>query len=133
MMMIPVYVSVSQVHGCGVFAVKPITKGTVVWAYEPSIDRTMSAFAIEYVHPRVRDFVRERGYVNPARAENWVVCADEAQFLNFPLEGETANLHLGGIIDGEHLLIASCDIDAGAELFVPPESDADYDRKMKER
>jgi hypothetical protein len=60
-----------------------------------------------------------------------VICVDEAQFLNFPRVGESANLCLGGLQDGEHLLLAAVDIPAGTELTVPPESDTDYARKMK--
>lgn len=58
------------------------------------------------------------------------MCGDEAQFLNFPPEGEKANIQLGGVVDGQDVLITARDIKAGEELTVPPESDADYSRKI---
>jgi hypothetical protein len=130
MLTIPVEIQKSAIHGFGVFAIAPIKKGTVVWMFEPGLDQRVSKLVVEYLDQRKRDYVMQRGYINPKEPEVVVMCIDEAQFMNFPVAGEQANIQLGGLQDGEHILIAALDIPAGAELTAPPESDADYQRKL---
>ena len=123
----------SEIHGTGVFATEPIHIEQVVWIFDPSLDRVLSQYAVKYGDPEIMLYIMERGYVNPARQHQWIVCVDEAQFLNFPRKGDDANLKLGGVIEGENVLLAARDIAPGEELTVPPESDADYSRKMEGR
>ena len=132
MMTIPVTVGKSEIHGTGVFAAHDIRNGQVLWMFTPGLDRTISDFAMEYAEPRVRQFIFERGYLNLDRKQ-WVICIDEAQFWNFPAKGESANSMMGNELDGEKLVIAARDIKAGEELTIPPESDGDYERKVKDR
>jgi hypothetical protein len=96
------------------------------------MDRAISDYSVKYGDPEVMRFIQERGYINPARPKLWILCCDESQHLNFPKKGEQANLRLGGIIDGEHVLLAAREINPGEELTVPPESDLDYERKMSQ-
>jgi SET domain-containing protein len=133
MMRVPVTVGKSAIHGLGVFAIDPIRKGTVLWQYEPGFDHQVSEYSIKYGEKRIQDFVRERGYINPDDPQVWVVCVDEAQFWNFPKRDEPANTELGGLVDGEFLILAARDIEPNEEITIPPESDADYERKMKGR
>jgi hypothetical protein len=133
MIRVPCEVKKSEIHGTGVFATEALHTDRVVWTYEPGMDRAISDYAVKYGDPEVMRFIQERGYINPARPNLWILCCDEGQFINFPKEGETANLRLGGLIDGEYVLLAARNIESGEELTVPPESDADYDRKMKSR
>ena len=133
MIRVPCEVRKSEIHGSGVFATEALRADRVVWTYEPGMDRAIGHYSVKYADPEVMRFIKERGYINPARPEMWILCCDESQFLNFPKTGETANLRLGGVIDGEHVLLAARNIDVGEELTVPPESDADYERKMKSR
>lgn len=128
MLTVPVEIRKSEIHGCGVFAAKDIRKGDVVWMFD-HLDQRWPGYTVEYWEPRLRAYAEQRGYVN--KRGEVVICVDEAQFLNFPRIGETANLCLGGTQDGEDILLAAVDIPAGTELTVPPESDADYARKMK--
>lgn len=128
MLTVPVEIRKSEIHGCGVFTVKDLRKGDVVWMFD-HVDQRCTGWAAEKWESRLRAYAEQRGYVNE-RGEV-VLCVDEAQFLNFPRVGEAANLCLGGKQDGEYLLLAAVDIPAGSELTVPPESDADYARKMK--
>ena len=132
-MRVPCQVRPSEIHGTGVFATETLAAGRVVWAYEPGLDRGITDFSVNHSEKRVADYIRARAYINPARPSMWIVCIDEAQFLNFPKEGEQANLSLGGSQDGENLLLAAREIQPGEELTVPPESDEDYFRKTKQR
>ena len=102
-----------------------------MWMFSPGLDRRISVEAHKFLEPRARDFILQRGYINPGAPDEIVLCIDESQFLNFPPPSQPANLQLGGIQDGEHILLAAHDISAGEELTVPIESDADYQRKME--
>jgi hypothetical protein len=128
MLTIPVEIRKSKIHGYGVFALEDIKQGTVVWMFEPGFDRKVSRLLAENCGKK--NYIFERGYINPKNADMIVLCIDEAQWINFPPPELQANLKLGGLQDGEHLLLAAINIPAGAELTVPPESDADYERKM---
>jgi len=131
MLTIPVEIRKSPIHGYGVFAVTDIHRGDVVWMFHPGLDRRVSAEEVKYCEPRAKEFLLQRGYINPRYPNAIVLCADESQFLNFSPPHLPANLQLGGLQDGEHMLLAACDIASGDELTVPPESDADYKRKME--
>jgi hypothetical protein len=133
MMMIPVEVRKSEIHGYGIFAIANIPEGAVLWAFVPGLDHMVSGYAVKYGDPRASSYIQERGYLSPEKPNVWVICVDEAQFWNFPKRGEEANCRLGGELDGEKLIMADRDIKVGEELTVPPESDADYDRKMETR
>ena len=98
--------------------------------FSPGVDRKIPMTQIHYGDPQETEFIKERGYINPNRLGQWVICVDEAQFLNFAPENEKPNLRLGEEQDGENLLIAARDIAEGEELTVGPESDADYVRKI---
>jgi uncharacterized protein len=133
MMTIPVEIQRSDIHGLGIFAVEKIGKGKVLWSFTPGLDRSVSDYVIRYGEPKTCQYVKERGYVNPMNPKAWVICVDEAQFWNFPKRGEEANCTLGGVQDGEALILAARDIEPGEELTVPPESDASYEQKMEGR
>ena len=133
MMRIPVTVGKSKIHGLGIFAVDPIAKGAVLWQFEPGLDRPISEYSIKYGEKRIADFLRDRGYINPANPKVWILPCDEAMFWNFPRNGEKANTELGGLVDGEFLILAARDIEPNEELTIPPESDLDFARKMKGR
>jgi SET domain-containing protein len=133
MLIVPVEIKKSAIHGFGVFAKTDIKKGTVVWMFEPGLDQRIPKLVVENSSQRKRDYIMERGYVNPKNPEMVVLCIDAAQFLNFPADGTEANIWLGGLQDGEQILIAAEDISAGTELTVPTESDADFERKMSQR
>lgn len=132
MLVVPVEIRKSEIHGYGIFALEDIRHGTVIWQFTPGLDRVTSIFAIRNAEPRVRDYVMERGFINPQEPDEVVICVDEAQFCNFPKPSDLANTELGGVIDGQNLLLAAEDIMAGTEITVPPESDLDYSRKMKQ-
>jgi len=130
MLTVPVEIRKSEIHGYGVFARTDIRHGTVIWQFTPGLDGVASLYAVENAERGAKRFMMERGFINPSRPDEVVICVDEAQFMNFPKRGVSANTELGGVIDGQHLLLAAEDIMAGIEITVPPESDLDYERKM---
>jgi hypothetical protein len=130
MLRIPVQVRTSQIHGEGIFALTDIRKGALLWEFDPGLDRRISSFAVKHAEPRVRDYIMERGYINPRQPDQIVLCLDEAQFWNFPPAGEEANTSLGERLDGENVIVAARNIVGGEEITIPPESDFDYERKV---
>jgi|SRR5215471_7454251 len=130
MIRVPVEVKLSPIHGCGCFARADIPKGTLIWKFSRIFDHLVMQHTWQRASKEEQAKLWERCYANPNYPSDLVMCGDEAQFLNFPAEGEKANITLCGVIDGQDVLIAACDIKAGEELTVPPESDADYPRKM---
>ena len=131
MLTVPVEIKKSPIHGYGVFAAEDIRRGAVVWMFAPGLDRRVSETVIKFAEPRAKEFILRRGYVNPRQPQEIVLCLDEAQFMNFAPVDQPANLVLGDLQDGEHILLAAVDIEQGTELTVPPESDYDYQRKME--
>ena len=132
MLTVPVEIRKSEIHGQGVFAKRDIRQGAIVWQFSPGLDRVVSLYAVESAEPRSRKYIMERGFIDPDKPEEVVICIDESQFMNFPRVGIAANTALGAVLDGQHLLLAAEDILAGTEITVPPESDLDYDRKVKQ-
>jgi SET domain-containing protein len=132
LMVRPVDMKPSEIHGTGIFAKAHIRKNRVIWQFESAVDRAIPPLAVKHADPYIAEFIRERGYLSTQKPQ-WILCCDEAAFWNFPRKGEEANTKLGDVLNGEHLILAARDIEAGEELTIPPESDADYDRKMQQR
>jgi SET domain-containing protein len=130
MLSVPVEIQKSAIHGFGVFAKTDIHKGQVIWQFTPGLDQRISLFAVKHSDSRVANYIMERGYINPKQPDQVVVTIDAAQWWNFPRRDEEPNCVLGGVLDGEYLIIAARDIAAGEELTITPESDYDYERKM---
>jgi uncharacterized protein len=132
-MRIAVRVADSPIHGQGCFVLENVPRGTLVWKFSSIFDRIILRYTRERVSKEEQVKLFHRCYANPRYPEDWIMCGDEAQFLNFPAPPEVANIKLGGVVDGQDVLFAARDIEAGEELTVPPESDALYDQKMVER
>ncbi len=54
MIIIPTFLDKSAIHGFGVFASEPITKGTVVWEFHPRFDIRFSEEEFEQLPPSVK-------------------------------------------------------------------------------
>jgi SET domain-containing protein len=104
----------SRIHGLGVFAAEPITKGTVVWTFSPGFDLERDPADV-LAQP---EFLRERllhyGYIDK-RLHQYVLCCDDARFLNHAVP---ANLVSDRSADRHGVDRAARDIEAGEELTV---------------
>ncbi len=133
MMRVPCKIADSQIHGQGVFATEDIKRGTVIWKFSRIFDKIVMQYVRIQAPKDEQTKFMERCYVNANYPDDFILCGDEAAWLNFPVPPEEANIELGGVVDGQDILVARRDIKAGEELTVPPESDADYARKIAER
>jgi SET domain-containing protein len=129
MMRVPCTIAASKIHGLGVYAVSDIAKGATVWQFSRIFDRLIPEYIWMQATKVEQEKLFERGFRTADLGADIYMCGDEGAFLNF-LPPEEANIELGGVVDGLDILVAKRDIKAGEELTVPPESDADYQRKM---
>lgn len=75
MMVIPVRIKPSPIHGLGVFSVFPIKKGTVVWVYNSLVDERIP------IPENLTEFQNKYGYISPGR--NFLeVPGDATMFMN---------------------------------------------------
>lgn len=100
----------SGIHGLGVFAREPISKGTPVWRFDPLLDLKIPASASHT--PLAQQFLDHYGYIIEEEGEAIVVlCGDHARFMNHDDEANTGSLDVDPYTD-----IALRDIEAGEEI-----------------
>ena len=104
----------SPIEGFGVFAAEDIPAGTVVWRFNPVIDRKITAEEADSLSGAERDFLERYAYMD-TKLGVWVLCADNARFCN---HADDANTRGDYPADGPEggLDIAARDIKAGEEI-----------------
>jgi SET domain-containing protein len=123
MLLVDCYVDQSGRHGLGLFAARPIKKGTSIWTYREPADRRKP----------VKDATLQElhfGYVNPENPDYVVICGDCAEWWNFDLN-PNCDLAFPPTKEREADIIAVRDIKANEELTISLDSDHDASRKMK--
>ncbi len=78
---VPTRVGPSDIEGIGVFAVSDINKGTIVWRFDPALDRLYDPAELEAMHPVMRDFLMRYAYLH-AKTGRYVLCCDNSRFVN---------------------------------------------------
>jgi uncharacterized protein len=96
------YIALSPIHGLGLFAAEAIAKGTVVWEYDPVLDRRVDA-------ARPLSAEAER-FAYRVDKDYYIIPGDDARYMN---HSETANLSTEPGVTRE---VATRDIAAGEEL-----------------
>jgi len=81
MLRIPTYLAASAIPGAGLglFCRGPVPAGAVIWRFDPGLDLVLTALPEE---PVLRRFVEVYGYVPLEGPPRWVVCLDDARFIN---------------------------------------------------
>lgn len=123
MLQVRTYVTLSDIHGLGLFAGEPIAAGRLVWAFDPECD-------VKIPLAEVSEDALHAAYINRAMPLLAVYCGDEAKFWNFhenPNCGEAEPPRRGF----ESPIVALRDIARGEELTIEFRSDADAPRKMR--
>ncbi len=111
---VPTRVGPSAIEGIGAFAVQDISKGTIVWRFDPVIDRLYDPAALDTMHPVIRDFLMRYAYLH-AKTGKYVLCCDNSRFVNHADDPNTQ----GEFPPGEHpegVDRAVRDIRAGEEI-----------------
>jgi len=103
----------SPIEGLGLFAAQFIPKGTVVWKFDPLLDHLVDAAALEGLHPVERDFMARYAYLN-STTRKWVVCVDDARFMNHSSKPNLVSVYPPGEVEGVD--VAAWDIAEGEEI-----------------
>ena len=109
MMLVNTFVAASKIEGVGIFTAEPISKGTVVWSFDPMFDRLIPVADYESARPLVRTFLDKYSYPWSAKPGFLVFETDNGRFMN---HSETPNLDFSELGGGKALR----DIAVGEEL-----------------
>jgi SET domain-containing protein len=118
MLTLPSFIAPSSIHGYGCYTSQHIEAGALVWVYNHTLDRVLSADP--------SDWERLHAYGSNASGRLVLPC-DNAAWINF---AESPNLIEAEELNGEFCLRACREIRACTELTVFPDTDTDYHWKM---
>jgi len=113
MLMVKTRLGLSDIAGIGLFAAEDIPKGTVTWRFMPAYDRLLTEADIDMLPEPARSNILDHVYLDAASGQ-FVLCADNARFMNHADNPNTAGVHESGSIEGFD--VATRDIAAGEEL-----------------
>lgn len=113
MLMVKTRVGLSEIAGIGLFADEDIPMGTETWRFMPKFDRLLTQADIDSLPEPARSNILDHAYLDAASGL-FVLCADNARFMNHADEPNTAGVHEPGAIEGFDIAIR--DIRAGEEM-----------------
>lgn len=113
MLLVKTRLAPSPIAGIGLFADEDIKKGTVTWRFMAAYDRLLSEADISNLPEPARTNILDHAYLDAASGL-FVLCADNARFMNHADDPNTAGVHDAGSIEGYD--VATRDIAAGEEL-----------------
>jgi SET domain-containing protein len=126
--MVKTRLGLSEIAGIGLFAAEDIPKGTVTWCFMGDFDRLLSQDEIDSLPEPARSNLLDHVYLHEASGA-YVLCADNARFMNHANEPNTEGVHAPGAIEGYD--VATRDIAAGEELTCDYRTfDAHVERKL---
>ncbi len=111
--MVKTRLGISDIAGIGLFADQDIPKGTVTWRFMGDFDRQLTKGEIDGLPEPARSNLLDHTYLDAASGL-FVLCADNARFMNHADEPNTAGVHAPGAIEGYDIAIR--DILAGEEM-----------------
>ena len=114
MLLVPVRVDRSPIHGLGIFSVAALAKATPVWRFTPGFDLDLDP-AVLVQHPaHFRRVMLHYGYIDP-RLHRFILCCDDYRFIN-----HSDRPNVGVDRDAERFGVdaAARDIAAGEELTI---------------
>ncbi len=128
MLMVKTRLGLSKIAGIGLFAAEDIPKGTITWRFIGNFDRLLTEDEIDNLPEPARSDMLNHVYLNEPTGQ-FVLCADNARFMNHADDPNTAGVHDPGAIEGYD--IATRDIQAGEEMTCDYRTfDAHVDRKL---
>ena len=80
MLLVRTYLAPSSIHGIGLFAAEPIPAGSLVWAFDKTIDRVISDEEYKALLPIGQDFVWRYHFQEEDGTR--IMCGDDARFMN---------------------------------------------------
>lgn len=114
MLLIPVEVNKSSIHGIGIFALQTIEADTCIWRFTPGFDLDIDPGALELQPAHFRESMFHYGYIDPRR-DRFILCCDDYRFIN---HSDTPNVRVDLRQELYGVDFAARDIQAGEELTV---------------
>lgn len=110
MLVVKTKIGPSAIDGIGLFAAEPIAQGTVIWKYDPKIDRLLSESEVSELSKSIQDRFHNYAFFD-RKYNKYMFCGDDGRFFN-----HSANPNCD---DGtDDVTVALHDIAAGEELTV---------------
>ncbi len=113
MLMVKTRLGLSDIAGIGLFTDQDIAKGTVTWRFMRDFDQLLTREKIDSLPEPARSKLLDHVYLNEANGL-FVLCADNARFMNHADTPNTAGIHEPGAVEGYD--VALRDIRAGEEM-----------------
>ena len=110
MMMIETELKPSPIHGLGVFLLRPVRRGQLIWRFDSRIDRVYTEDELATLPEHVQRYLRTYSTWH-AQTRLFVLCGDNGRFFNHL---ETPSTISDAISFGEDR--AARDLEAGEEL-----------------
>ncbi|MBI3581805.1 MAG: SET domain-containing protein [Nitrospinae bacterium] len=108
MLLVPTYLSQSSIHGVGLFAKEDIRAGTIIWEFTPHFDVRVPISNVRNSPANIKDFLSHYAYLPHDNPDHYVICMDNARFINHSDNPNTD--------DTTGLTIANKDIKRGEEI-----------------
>lgn len=116
MFLIKTKVKDSETHGLGVFTEEKVTKGNLVWKYDPIIDILFDPKDVEGMSLAHQELIRRYAFLSK-KSGKYVYSIDNSQFVNH--SRTRANIiNVEDPEESELQTVAVRDIEAGEELLI---------------
>lgn len=112
MLLIPVRVDRSPIHGLGVFTLQPIPAGTPVWRFQPGFDQRFASHLLAQLPEPAQQHIHHYAYLD-APSGDWILNGDLSIFLNHSPNPNTGSPNASSPTT---LTVALRDIQPGEEL-----------------
>jgi SET domain-containing protein len=128
MMLVKTRLLKSPIEGYGLFADEDIKKGTQTWKVVDGLDFLLEPAFVEGLASPMKEFCLRYCYLSP-RNRKYVLCGDDARFMNHAEDANTMGIYPEGEIEGVD--VATRDIKKGEELTCDYRTfDQDFELKM---
>lgn len=114
MLLVKTKISLSEIHGIGLFADEFIPKGFVVWKYTPELDRVFTEDEMQGMTSLNRQFLETYCFKYHGK---YYLCVDDARFMNHSTKPNCIDIGQDEIKDNDMgYTVTKADIQAGEEL-----------------
>ena len=128
MMLVKTRLLKSPIEGYGLFADEDIKEGTPTWKVVEGLDFLLDPAFVEALSSPMKEFCLRYCYLSP-RNRKYVLCGDDARFMNHDENPNTKGIYPAGEVEGVD--VATRNIKRGEELTCDYRTfDADFELKM---
>ena len=110
MMMVDTEVRQSPIHGLGVFLKEPVAAGTLLWRFDPRVDRVYAEHELAALPPHIQTYLKIYSTFHEPTGL-YVLCGDNGRYVN---HAESPNTVSAGSCFGDDF--ASTDLAVGTEM-----------------